>query len=65
METQKLMNLCERLPEVNQTYILNLDKSNATKIIYAYELIRFNDYLIGKQLGEESKINYKTKYSKI
>ena len=60
METQKLMNLCERLPEVNQTYILNLDKSNATKIIYAYELIRFNDYLIGKQLGEESKINYKT-----
>lgn len=44
-ETQKLMDLCEKLPEVNQAYILNLSKSTATKIIYAYELLRFNDYL--------------------
>ena len=34
-ETQKLMDLCDKLPEVNQTYILNLNKSSATKVIYA------------------------------
>ena len=42
---QKLMELCSRLPEENQTYIMNLDKSTTTKTIYAYELIRFNDYM--------------------
>lgn len=62
MGTRKLMDLCGRLPEVNQTYILNLKKSIATKIIYAYELIRFNDYLTEKKAGQE--INYKT-YSEI
>ncbi len=62
METQKLMNLCEKLPEVNWSYILNLDKSTAMKIIYAYELIRFNDYL--KENKEKAIINYRT-YSEI
>ncbi len=42
---QKLMELCDELPEVNQSYIMNLNKSTTTKIIYAYELIRFNDYI--------------------
>lgn len=62
METQKLMDLCEKLPEVNQTYILDLNKSTTTKIIYAYELIRFNDYL--KEKKEKTFINYRT-YSEI
>ena len=61
-ETQKLMDLCEKLPEVNQAYILNLSKSTATKIIYAYELLRFNDYL--KEKKEKTIINYQT-YSEI
>ena len=42
---QKLIELCDELPEVNQSYIMNLNKSTTTKIIYAYELIRFNDYI--------------------
>lgn len=62
VETQKLMDLCEKLPEVNQTYILDLNKSTTTKIIYAYELIRFNDYL--KEKKEKTFINYRT-YSEI
>ncbi|MDE6942034.1 MAG: hypothetical protein K2P40_13970 [Lachnospiraceae bacterium] len=62
VETQKLMDLCEKLPEVNQTDILNLNKSTTTKIIYAYELIRFNDYL--KEKKEKTFINYRT-YSEI
>lgn len=61
-ETHKLMDLCEKLPEVNQTYILNLSKSTATKIIYAYELIRFNDYIREKK--GKTIINYQT-YSEI
>lgn len=63
-ETQKLMELCGRLPEVNQTYIFNLAKSTTTKIIYAYELIRFNDYLAEKKVIPETGITYKT-YSMI
>jgi integrase/recombinase XerC len=61
-ETQKLMDLCDKLPEVNQTYILNLNKSSATKVIYAYELIRFNDHLREKK--EKTIIDYQT-YSEI
>lgn len=62
VETQKLMDLCEKLPDVNQSYILNLNKSTATKIIYAYELIRFNDFL--KEKKEKTIINYRI-YSEI
>ena len=39
-----------------------MSKSTATKIIYAYELLRFNDYL--KEKKEKTIINYQT-YSEI
>lgn len=64
VEIRKLMELCERLPEVNQGYIMNLDKGTTTKIIYVYELLRFNDYLIEKKNVNEDTINFGT-YSEI
>lgn len=64
LEIRKLMELCERLPEVNQGYIMNLDKGTTTKIIYVYELLRFNDYLIEKKNVNEDTINFGT-YSEI
>lgn len=63
-EIRKLMELCERLPEVNQGYIMNLNKSITTKIIYVYELLRFNDYLTEKKNFSENTINFGT-YSEI
>ena len=63
-EIRKLIELCERLPEVNQRYIMNLDKSTATKIIYVYELLRFNGYLTEKKNIKENDINFGT-YSEI
>lgn len=63
-EIRKLMELCERLPEVNQGYIMNLNKSTTTKIIYVYELLRFNDYLTEKKNVHENMINFGT-YSEI
>ena len=47
------MELCERLWEVNQGYIMNLNKSTTTKITYVYELLRFNDYLTEKNVNEK------------
>lgn len=64
VEIRKLMELCERLPEVNQGYIMNLDKGTTTKIIYVYELLRFNDYLMEKKNVNEDTINFGT-YSEI
>lgn len=64
VEIRKLMELCERLPEVNQGYIMNLDKGTTTKIIYVYELLRFNDYLIEKKNVNEETIKFGT-YSEI
>lgn len=55
---QKLMELCSRLPEENQTYIMNLNKSTTTKTIYAYELIRFNDYMREKKIFQENSTGY-------
>lgn len=49
MEIRKPTKLSGRLPEVNQGYILNLNKSTTTKIIYAYDLLRVNGYLAGKK----------------
>lgn len=63
-EIRKLMELCERLPEVNQGYIMNLNKSITTKIIYVYELLRFNDYLTENKNVDENTINFGT-YSEI
>lgn len=43
---QHLITLCDKLPDLEQKYIMNhLDKSIATKTIYAYELLRFHEYL--------------------
>lgn len=64
VEIRKLMELCERLPEVNQEYIMNLNKSTTTKIIYVYELLRFNDYLTEKKNVNENTIQFGT-YSEI
>ncbi|MDE7200666.1 MAG: tyrosine-type recombinase/integrase [Lachnospiraceae bacterium] len=64
MEIRKLMELCDRLPDVNQTYIMNLNKSTATKIIYAYELLRFQDYAAKKFEFQENTAGYAI-YSKI
>lgn len=59
-EIRKLMELCERLPKVNQGYIMNLNKSTTTKIIYVYELLRFNDYLTETKHVNENAINFGT-----
>jgi len=64
MEIRKLMELSGRLPEVNQGYIMNLNKSTTTKIIYTYELLRFNGYLAEKKNVHENVINFGT-YSEI
>lgn len=63
-EIRKLIELCERLPEVNQGYIMNLNKSTTTKIIYVYELLRFNEYLTEKKIVNKDTINFGT-YSEI
>lgn len=57
---QKLLELCNKLPEVNQSYIMNLNKSTTTKIIYAYELIRFNDYIRESRNLQGNDIGYAT-----
>ncbi len=57
-EIRKLMELCDRLPEVNQGYIMNLNKSTATKIIYVYDLLRFNEYLTEKKNVNRDTINF-------
>lgn len=58
------MKLNRRLPEVNQGYILNLNKSTTTKIIYMYDLLRVNSYLPEKKNVNENAINFGT-YSEI
>jgi len=64
MEIRKLTKLSGRLPEVNQGYILNLNKSTTTKIIYAYDLLKVNGYLAGKKNVNENAIDFGT-YSEI
>ena len=64
IEIRKLMELCDKLPEVNQTYIMNLDKSTTTKVIYAYELLRFQDYIKEKKEFQDNITGYPI-YAKI
>lgn len=55
---QHLITLCDKLPDLEQKYIMNhLDKSITTKTIYAYELLRFHEYL-GWKDGTYENVSY-------